>query len=183
MKPKFKIWVVSDSHFSHFNIIKYCKRPFKSVEEMNEKMIKKWNNVVSKNDIVIDLGDAVFTKGKSQKIKDIFNRLNGRHILVRGNHSRKSYSFYLSFCVDFICERFSWYYNNKRILFIHSPHKVEYGDLKRHDYIIHGHRHDKGEHIYKKGNTIFIDVSVEKIGYTPKQLPEIINKAKNKYKR
>ena len=47
-----KIFLIGDMHFMHRNIIKYCNRPFKDVEDMTEKLIKNWNSVVGKNDIV-----------------------------------------------------------------------------------------------------------------------------------
>ena len=48
-----KTYLIADTHFNHKRIIEYCKRPYSNVEEMNEDLIRKWNNVVSKNDIVI----------------------------------------------------------------------------------------------------------------------------------
>jgi len=77
-----RIWITSDHHFFHRNIIKYCNRPFNSVSEMNEFMIKKWNEKVGDNDIVLHLGDFAF-KGRAREIR---NRLNGTIILIRGNH-------------------------------------------------------------------------------------------------
>lgn len=47
-----RIWITFDTHFNHANIIPYCARPFKDVEEMNATLVSKWNNVVGKNDIV-----------------------------------------------------------------------------------------------------------------------------------
>ena len=52
-----RIWFTADSHISHRNIIKYCKRPFSDVEEMNETLISNWNKVVGKDDFVFHLGD------------------------------------------------------------------------------------------------------------------------------
>ena len=85
--PKFdpeRLFFVSDSHFCHSNILKYCDRPFKSVEEMNEAIIGNWNSVVNPKDTVFHLGD--FGLGPSEKLKDIFQRLNGEIYLIMGNH-------------------------------------------------------------------------------------------------
>ena len=54
------VFVISDHHFYHENIIKYCNRPFNSLREMNYTMIEKWNSVVSENDTVLHLGDFSF---------------------------------------------------------------------------------------------------------------------------
>lgn len=52
-----KVYFTSDTHFYHSNIIGFCKRPFKNVEDMNETLIENWNRVVSQDDIVFHLGD------------------------------------------------------------------------------------------------------------------------------
>jgi len=57
-------WWTSDYHFSHFNIIRYCNRPFKTVEEMNETIIRKHNERVKPKDTVFFLGDFIFKGGK-----------------------------------------------------------------------------------------------------------------------
>jgi calcineurin-like phosphoesterase family protein len=51
------IWFTSDTHFGHNNILKFCKRPWNTVEEMDEALINNWNAVVGTNDIVFHLGD------------------------------------------------------------------------------------------------------------------------------
>ena len=78
------IWVTSDTHFNHANIIKYCNRPFSSVEEMNETIIANWNKVVSWDDIIYHLGD--FALGDKSLIPNILRRLNGRIKIIMGNH-------------------------------------------------------------------------------------------------
>lgn len=78
---KQKIFFTSDLHFNHAAIMKFCNRPFASVEEMNEKLIENWNNVVGEKDIVFDLGDVCF-KNKW----DCLDQLNGKHYLIYGNH-------------------------------------------------------------------------------------------------
>ena len=80
-----KIFITSDTHFSHKNIIKYCNRPFSSVEEMNSVLTDNWNSIVSKDDLVIHLGD--FSFGRTiESIKNHLDKLNGNKILILGNH-------------------------------------------------------------------------------------------------
>jgi len=81
MENNMTTYFTADTHFGHRNIIKYCNRPFKSVHEMNETMIKNWNDVVDSRDTVYHLGDFGF-KG----IDLILPRLNGNIHLIHGNH-------------------------------------------------------------------------------------------------
>lgn len=83
-----KIFFTSDTHFSHFNVIKYAKRPFVNVDEMNEEMINRWNAVVTKSDFVYHLGDFAFEKDEAKLIW-IISRLNGEIHLIEGNHDNK----------------------------------------------------------------------------------------------
>lgn len=82
-----KIWFTSDLHFSHKNVIKYCNRPFESVEEMRYKLIENWNDVVQSEDVVYVLGDVFFCG--TQEATRIMQQLNGVKILIRGNHDQK----------------------------------------------------------------------------------------------
>ena len=84
-----KIFLFSDPHFNHINILKYEPetRPFKTIEEMNETIIQNWNSVVGPDDITYVLGD--FFMGTLDSIEPIVSRLNGRIILIRGNHDTK----------------------------------------------------------------------------------------------
>lgn len=75
------IWIISDTHFNHHNIIKYCDRPFKSSQEMDEVLIQNWNSVVKPNDIVYHLGDVYFGGNFTPR-----ERLQGRKRLILGNH-------------------------------------------------------------------------------------------------
>lgn len=78
------IFFTSDLHFGHQNILKFCNRPWKNTEEMDEGLIKNWNSVVKPDDIVFDLGDFAFAP--NWRWKEILSRLNGKHYLVLGNH-------------------------------------------------------------------------------------------------
>lgn len=79
-----RIWFTADSHIGHRNIIKYCKRPFSDVEEMNKTLISNWNKVVGKDDFVFHLGD--FSVGGAAEWTSLLDSLNGRIFLVLGNH-------------------------------------------------------------------------------------------------
>jgi calcineurin-like phosphoesterase family protein len=78
------IFFTSDHHFGHKNIIEFSKRPFASVEEMNETMITRWNEKVGKDDTVYHLGD--FALMSSGKTRQLIGRLNGKIHLITGNH-------------------------------------------------------------------------------------------------
>lgn len=73
----------SDTHWNHKNIIKYCNRPFKDVDHMNQSMIQRWNEIVKPEDDVYHLGD--FCMGGTRP-KDWLKYLNGKVHLIRGNH-------------------------------------------------------------------------------------------------
>ena len=82
------IFFTSDTHWNHTNIIKYCDRPFKDVNHMNEELVRRWNEVVGPDDIVFHLGD--FAYGGSDVWNSILGRLNGKIYLVLGNHDEKN---------------------------------------------------------------------------------------------
>ena len=82
------LFFTSDSHFHHTKIIEFCNRPFSSVEEMDEKLIEKWNSVIKPEDTVFHLGD--FAWGGSQVWNDVLNKLNGHIHLILGNHDMKN---------------------------------------------------------------------------------------------
>jgi calcineurin-like phosphoesterase family protein len=77
------IFFTADNHFGHANIIKYCNRPFADVDAMNAGMVEAWNAVVQPADTVYVIGDFAFHKRLHVQYLPM---LNGRKILVRGNH-------------------------------------------------------------------------------------------------
>ena len=83
-----KIFFTSDTHWGHANIIGFCNRPFKDVEEMNYKLIENWNKKVPVDGLVFHLGD--FAWGGYPFWKNIRSQLNGNIILIKGNHDEKN---------------------------------------------------------------------------------------------
>ena len=160
-----KIFVISDTHFNHKNIIEYTGRPFKTAEEMNEIIINNWNNRVGKDDLVIHLGD--FALGSKEEIKELRSRLNGTILLIRGNHDHQSKINESDFIIieDYIII-------GDRI-FSHRPIEkdcIPYGLTN-----VHGH-------IHEKESFSGINVSVEKTNYEPLDLEEL-KKLKNQEKK
>lgn len=83
------IWFTSDSHFGHTNIMRYCFRPFLSVEEMNETILDNINAVVHPGDTLYHLGDWSFDKTRRSNTNnaEVFrDRVNCKVILITGNH-------------------------------------------------------------------------------------------------
>lgn len=81
-----EIFFTSDTHFFHKSVIDYCERPFESLEHMNQELINRWNSVVtSNNQTVVIGGDFAFT-GNIELIKELLSKLNGKKILILGNH-------------------------------------------------------------------------------------------------
>ena len=83
------VWITSDLHFGHHNILKFeaKNRRFNSSTEMDEFMIREWNAKVRANDTVYILGDFAFCS--AEEAATIARRLNGHKILVKGNHDRE----------------------------------------------------------------------------------------------
>ena len=82
-----KTFFTSDLHFGHENVIEFDGRPWNTVEEMNEGLIKRWNNKVERGDIVYVLGDLIW-KTMTNDAAYLIKRLNGQIILIKGNHDR-----------------------------------------------------------------------------------------------
>lgn len=172
-----KIFVTSDQHFNHKNIIKYCDRPFSSVEEMNEEMIKKWNAVVSKDDTVFVLGD--FFMGRLTEIEDILSRLNGHIMLVEGNHDNDSRIATMTSYgnVKNLGPLFIMDYRGVNIVMCHYPIDFDLRNMvskasKKMIYL-YGHVHNLAPKGLDRG--CFYHVGVDTNDFTPVDLDSIID--------
>lgn len=131
---KNKIWVTSDTHFCHKNILVYeaASRPFKDRDEMNEALIRRWNDRVGRYDVVFHLGD--FSFGTKSRVRDIVARLNGKIFLLLGNHDRQHW--------DWIDMGFSRVFKHPflmdgKFIFSHEP----LGEIPEGKVNIYGHVH------------------------------------------
>lgn len=159
---KNKVWFTSDLHFWHKPILRedFDNRPFKDLQDMEDGLIKNWNSVVGKEDIVIVVGDVFFCG--TQKAREIMNKLNGTKILVTGNHDGSQQSMYNA-GFDFVCEKMILKIAGQEVLVSHYPYKYHwfrnwisknifrrkmprYMDRRpenRGGWLIHGHTHSK----------------------------------------
>lgn len=136
------VFFTADTHFGHENVIRFCDRPFASVEEMNETMIRNWNERVTDKDTVYILGDMFF-RCKIETVEDILKRLKGQKYLIVGNHdgswmSKMDYKKYFVNVQPFLET------NDGQNTFVccHYP-MLSWRHQARHNfYMIHGHIHN-----------------------------------------
>lgn len=152
-----KFFAIADMHFGHEAIIRYCNRPYKTVQEMDEDIIKKWNETVSNKDTVLVLGDVCL--GSKEYAKSIIGRLNGKKILIMGNHDNWSEQFYRDAGFHTV-SRFPILWNDFYLL-SHAP--LQLSETTPY-YNIYGHVHNDSKFI---DNATSKCVSVERIGYRP----------------
>lgn len=174
------IWVISDTHFNHTNIIGYCDRPFINSKEMDEKMVENWNSVVKDGDIVYHLGDVYF----GVEGRDSLSKLKGRKRLILGNHDNGKDTFlHKTFQKIMVWRMFPEF----GLLLSHIPlHKqsLERWESSIADnsgrsttevsyYLrnIHGHIHNR-----ESPSKYHRNVSVEQINYTPINIEELRTK-------
>lgn len=161
------IYFISDTHFYHYNIIQYCDRPFNDIETMNDYMIKKWNSVVTNDDTVYFLGDFGF--GDKDMLTSICNQLNGRKIMLRGNHDyRRGKQSWRDIGFEEVYDKKIEFKDN--IILSHEPKNVDDSMIN-----IHGHIHNIPLSKDFNQDNHFC-VSVEMIDYTPITLDDILKR-------
>lgn len=137
-------YYIADCHFGHEKVRLLDGRPFKTVEEMDEYMIDRWNQVVcKKKDEVVILGDFCMRKGA--RVNELLSRLNGKKYLITGNHDR-------IFLKDkeFDAGLFEWirpyaelHDNNRKVVLSHYPIICYNGQYHgKAGYMLYGHVHN-----------------------------------------
>ena len=154
-----KIFFTADQHFGHKNIIKYCNRPFSSVEEMNKVMIDRWNEVVGKDDTIYVLGDFIWTK-KLQN--EILTALKGNIIIIPGNHDYKVLS---------SIKQINW--NQQRIILCHYP-LMSWAGSYHGSWHLHGHTHCKIDYPIITNERLAFDVGVDGNNFYPYSILDIV---------
>ena len=171
---KMKIYVVADTHFGHENIIRYENRPFRSAIEMDEELIRLWNLVVSNDDLVYLLGDFTLSRRK-EIIRSLVNKLNGRKVLIMGNHDTRKPKDYIECGFEVAVRKPIMV--EPGVILMHEPFADE--SLIAPNYIyFFGHVHTN--HTLMDDYPNCMCVSVERINYHPIDLDECIRKLRKK---
>ena len=181
------IFFSADHHFCHLNIIRYCQRPFQTVEEMNEEMVRRWNTVVMPEDTVFYLGD--FSLAKSA-VGLFATRLNGEKYLIMGNHDAchpchkkkalPAQQVYLDAGFKSLELERTLEIADRQVLLNHMPYlsgeesseyKIRHKDFRpaeRDQWLLHGHIHEKW-----KSKEKMINVGVDVWDFFPVPITEI----------
>ena len=175
------VFLTSDTHFGHANICKFHNfdgtktRPWGSVEEMDEEMVKRWNETVGPKDKVYHLGDVVINR----KSLAILDRLNGDKVLIKGNHDIFKLSDYVKYFRDI-----RGYHVMNGMILSHIP--ISKDSIARFGCNIHGHTHANrvmktvGIWPFKKQviDPSYFCVCVEQTDFRPILFEDVIKKIK-----
>jgi calcineurin-like phosphoesterase family protein len=181
------VFLTSDTHFGHVNICNFTNydgspvRPWDSVEEMDEEMVKRWNETVGPKDKVYHLGDVVINRKSLQ----ILDRLNGDKVLIKGNHDIFPLKDYVKYFRDIRA-----YHVMNGFILSHIP--VHKDSIARFGANIHGHTHGnrvrklRGVNV-KTGELLYSDVidpdyfcvCVEQTDYRPISFEDVLKKIKD----
>ncbi|WOF16110.1 hypothetical protein F1737_05015 [Methanoplanus sp. FWC-SCC4] len=163
-----EIFLISDLHLGHSEIIKNTARPFENTKEMNKILIENWNNTVKPEDTVIFAGDLSYNSSYSE-VHEYLAKLNGNIIFVKGNHDH---------CLENGLDSYTFSYKDFNFFVVHDPKKIPENN---NSWAIHGHTHNSRlyEYPFIEKNRKTINVSCELTGYKPINIRDICNLIKN----
>jgi calcineurin-like phosphoesterase family protein len=167
------IWFTADFHFWHKNIIRYCNRPFDSVEEMNQTILDRLNSRVKANDILYFLGD--FCIGPRARAVELRRQIRCKKIFaVPGNHDKEARK---------LTQEFSWLndlaevsVNGQRIVLCHYAMRV-WNRSSHGAWHLHGHSHGR---LPEQDASLSMDVGVDTHDFRPWHFDEIRERMRQK---
>ncbi|MEG1353678.1 MAG: metallophosphoesterase family protein [Bacilli bacterium] len=185
-------YFISDLHFRHENILSFDNRPFQTVQEMEAKIINNWNKKVNNKDTVYILGD--FSLSRDEKVWiEILDKLNGKKVLIRGNHDIVKMSKKLSEKFIEITDYKMIKENGNKIIMSHYPILFYNHSSSKNTYMLYGHVHERYESQliqyfveqikdlksyskdrYNQGQLYNVGCMLDYMDYTPRSLEEII---------
>ena len=168
-----KFWIITDPHLLHEKTIIYCNRP----DDFNDRIYKGLSQI-DEDDVLICLGDVSASKYEAEAHERFIMPLKCTKILVKGNHDKKSDTWYYNHGWDFVCLAFRNVFFGKNILFTHHPKQWD----GSYDYNIHGHFHNITTknwepELVKKITDKHILLACEHTFYQPVSLNWLVSKA------
>jgi len=172
----------SDPHYWHANILLYTKRPWTTLSEMHEGLIRNYNAKVGPEDECYFLGDTMMGGKKDMpwRMEHIFTRLNGKKYLIRGNHDKHCRE-------DWFKKHFEWVDNyhelwaTKSTAFVlcHYPLYSWHG-MARKAINLHGHCHGNVDRANLATRRIDVGVDGMYSNHSPLSMDEILNIMKDR---
>lgn len=180
----------SDTHLHHENVLRFDRRPFRSMREMNNAIIERWNERVTDEDTVYILGDFIWLQ--ESEWARIVSQLNGRKVLIRGNHDPKMFSKETRRLFVDIRDKMEITDNGRHVIMSHYPELCYKSDYDPNCYMLYGHVHNSREAAYIRefrdiirsrisgtrgeplGQCIHVGCMEPYMDYTPRTLDEII---------
>lgn len=166
-------FVISDWHFGHKNILHFEDADgkrfrgdlFTDVDDMNRVMIERHNNIVGPNDHILFIGDVFF--GDPRQAANCLAQLNGKFDLILGNHDDPKSAILQKY---FRSIKLIHYFRELGVVFSHMPlHPQQMAEKPGIKWNVHGHIHQNDS---PPGP--YINVSVEKLNYTPVRIKDLI---------
>lgn len=170
-----ELFFTADLHFHHHHIINFCNRPYKNVDEMNESIIENWNNKIPKTGTTFILGDVTWQA--LQTTEHLLDQLNGKKILITGNHDKQSIVSYFEESYDMLGITITDEKEYKKY-YVHLCHfpLAEWDRFFHGSYHLHGHQHkSKDMRIVQKNK---LDVGLDSnnmIPYSWEDVKNVIN--------
>lgn len=164
-----KIWILTDTHFGHRNMINYENRP----QDFSSLILRNTKETIGKQGVLLFLGD--FCIGNDEMWhQNFFGRLNPRVMgwMVLGNHDKKNLTWYLDHGWDMVCFSLELKIHGKHLRFTHEREET----LPEGVINVHGHSHSKGE-----SDENHISLAIEKMKYGPEELRNILGKHYREY--
>ena len=169
-----RVWFTGDWHLHHTNIIKYCKRPFKTTEEMDCAILQNYKDTVGKNDTVYFLGDLAMDGRCTMAIlPELVEHCGGNFTFIVGNHDRDKPKSLLA-----APTLYEFGVNTKvgpqDVTLCHYPleswHKTCHGSIH-----VHGHSHGRLREIPYR-----VDVGVDCWDYKPVSLKQVMESVRGR---
>lgn len=168
------VFFTADTHFGHGNIIRYCNRPFKDFDEQDEEILRRFNSVIKRGDLLYHLGDVCWSTFKLEKF---FDRLNTQEVhLIRGNHDNKKPVEYRRFRSQQDLKEISVTVNGVREHFtlLHYPMRT-WRSKGRGGYHLYGHVHGRMAGVGRS-----MDVGVDTNDFYPYSAEQVVERLKSR---